>query len=108
MIRTLVVVFAGTGAVAVTLSQAYAQSPDPALLAPGSSRSVLTPRPSIPHTGGATTLRRHALRGHPSPIENGWTKASWKKIGLRGDRGRALPAGTQIEPPAERPRARNA
>jgi hypothetical protein len=53
MIRTLVVVFAATGAVAVTLSQAYAQSPDPALLAPGSSRSVLTPRPSIPHTGVA-------------------------------------------------------
>jgi hypothetical protein len=26
---------------------------------------------------GATTLRRHALRGHRSPIENGGTKASW-------------------------------
>ena len=30
-----------------------AQSPDPALLAPGASRTVLTPRPAIPHTGVA-------------------------------------------------------
>jgi hypothetical protein len=55
MIRALAIVFAvaAGGAVAATLSQAYAQSPDPARLAPGSSRSVLTPRPSIPHTGVA-------------------------------------------------------
>jgi hypothetical protein len=38
---------------ALSTLQANAQSPDPALLAPGSSRSVLMPRPSIPTTSVA-------------------------------------------------------
>jgi len=36
---------------ALPMSRANAQSPDPALLAPGSSRSILMPRPAMPHTG---------------------------------------------------------
>ena len=36
---------------ALPMSRANARSPDPALLAPGSSRSILMPRPAMPHTG---------------------------------------------------------
>jgi hypothetical protein len=39
------------GSIAALASlQANAQSPDPALLAPGTSRSMLMPRPSLPTT----------------------------------------------------------
>jgi hypothetical protein len=53
MIRALAIVFAVVAGSGVAATLSHAQSPDPALLAPGSSRSVLTPRPSIPHTGVA-------------------------------------------------------
>jgi hypothetical protein len=49
MNRNLIASFILAGSIAAlgTL-QANAQSPDPALLAPGSSRLMLMPRPSIP------------------------------------------------------------
>jgi hypothetical protein len=52
MFRILIVslMFAASIA-ALPTSPANAQSPDPALLAPGSSKAMLTPRPAIPHTG---------------------------------------------------------
>jgi hypothetical protein len=53
MFRTLIVSLMLAGGVALMAApHAKAQSPDPALLAPGSSRAMLTPRPGIPHTGG--------------------------------------------------------
>jgi hypothetical protein len=69
MIRTLAVlaIVAGSG---VAASLSHAQSPDPARLAPGSSRSV--------HR--TATFRRHALRGHSSEVENGGPAISWKEI----------------------------
>jgi hypothetical protein len=63
MIRTLIVslILAG-GVAALAAPRANAQSPDPALLAPGSSRAMLTPRTAIPHTGVAPrpTMPAHA------------------------------------------------
>jgi hypothetical protein len=61
MIRTLIVSLMLAGSIAA-LPTANAQSPDPALLAPGSSRAMLTPRTAIPHTGVAPrpTMPAHA------------------------------------------------
>jgi hypothetical protein len=63
MFRTLVVSLILAGGIALTAApHARAQSPDPALLAPGSSRVMLTPRPGISHTGVAPrpTIHTHA------------------------------------------------
>jgi hypothetical protein len=63
MIRTLIVSLMLAGSIAaLPTPHANAQSPDPALLAPGSSRAVLTPRATIPHTGVAPrpTMPAHA------------------------------------------------
>jgi hypothetical protein len=63
MIRTLIVSLMLAGSIAaLPTSPANAQSPDPALLAPGSSRAMLTPRTAIPHTGVAPrpTMPAHA------------------------------------------------
>jgi hypothetical protein len=54
MIRTVISILVVAASVAaLAASPVGAQSPDPALLAPGSSRATLTPRPAIPHTGVA-------------------------------------------------------
>jgi hypothetical protein len=63
MIRSLIVSVMLAGSIAaVPTSRANAQSPDPALLAPGSSRAMLMPRPAVPHTGVAPrpTMPAHA------------------------------------------------
>jgi hypothetical protein len=63
MIRTLIISFMLAGIIAaVPTSRANAQSPDPALLAPGSSKAILTPRHAMPHTGVAPrpTMPAHA------------------------------------------------
>jgi hypothetical protein len=63
MFRTLIVSLMLAGAIAlVAAPHAKAQSPDPALLAPRSSRAMLMPRPGIPHTGLAQrpTIHTHA------------------------------------------------
>jgi hypothetical protein len=63
MFRTLIVSLMLAGGIALMAApHAKAQSPDPALLAPGSSRAMLMPRPGIPHTGVAPrpTIHTHA------------------------------------------------
>jgi hypothetical protein len=63
MFRTLIVSLMLAGGIAsMAAPRAEAQSPDPALLAPGSSRAMLMPRPGIPHTGVAPrpTIHTHA------------------------------------------------
>src|SRR5271156_244238 len=53
MVRILILSLVLAGSVAAPMSQANARSADPALLAPGSSRAMLMPRPVMPHTGVA-------------------------------------------------------
>jgi hypothetical protein len=63
MFRTLIVSLMLAGSIALMAApHARAQSPDPALLAPGSSRAMLMPRPAVPHTGVASrpTMHVHA------------------------------------------------
>jgi hypothetical protein len=82
MTRIAIVFFTlAVGVAALTTSQASAQSPDPALLAPGQSGRMMAPARTtdaplsyvgLRASGGATHMSRHGRRlSHPSMHNHG-------------------------------------